>query len=145
MTAYWHLVCGTNPHKNSETTERMTMRFLPDVKLSKEAWKLYMTCLVLICRPKRKNDFWKAPYRHANFTKKCRIINISVGNWSWIFQINIFKIFHFAEQSVKYFKGKFTFRKSYTKKYLIDSLQDKDWSESLGDCRGNFKLLQGSL
>jgi hypothetical protein len=34
FTAYWHLRGGTT--KISETTERMTMKYLPDVKLSEE-------------------------------------------------------------------------------------------------------------
>ena len=80
--------------------------FLPDVKLSEEArdrkffWH-NLTGLWIIDRIPKNQNFRNANSRHTNFTTFCKIINIDVWNWSWKFQIYIFKNGYFTEQSLK--------------------------------------------
>ena len=86
------------------------MKFLPDVKISEEARNdeiKFFDIFWLVCKlqtkiPKKKTIFRNAISSHSNFTEFSRIIYIDVQNWSWKFQIDIFKISYFIEQSVKW-------------------------------------------
>ena len=109
ICSFWQLtgIWGGGTTKISETTERMTMKFLPDVKLSKEARnQIFFDITRLVYKLQTKIPkipiFRNATSRHANFTKLCRIVNIDIRNWSWKFQIDILKICYFTEQSVKW-------------------------------------------
>ena len=78
----------TSPPKISGTAGRMTMKFLPDVKYHRETRnpKDFFDITHLVCNlwvskvKKRSNSLFSgnATYRHASFTKFCRIINIDV-------------------------------------------------------------------
>ena len=65
------------PTKISESTGRVTINCLPDVKLGEEA--------------RNQKMYWP---------KFCSIIDIDVRDWSWKFQIEISKVGYFTEQSV---------------------------------------------
>ena len=68
-----------HPPKISETTGPMTMKFLPDVKLNKEARNQNFFCKLQTKIPKSP-IFRNATSRHANLTKFCRIVTIDVRN-----------------------------------------------------------------
>ena len=88
------------------TIERMTKKLLPYLKLNEEArnqnffWH-NLTGLWITDQNWKRWMFRNATFRHSNFTKFCRSINIDVQNWSRKFQIDISKIGYFIEQSVK--------------------------------------------
>ena len=73
-----------NPHKISGTTIGMTMKFLPDVSIFKEAQnQKTIDITVLVCKLQtkiKKTCFGTATSRGANFTKFCQIVNIDVRN-----------------------------------------------------------------
>ena len=76
---------GSTPHEISGTAKGMTMKFLPDVGVYREARnqkKIDITGPV--CKLQTKIPkipiFGNATSRHANLTKFCRNINIDVRN-----------------------------------------------------------------
>ena len=108
ICSFWQLtgIWGGGTTKISETTERMTMKFLPDVKQGGTKSKKNFDITWLVCKLQTKIPknpiFRNATSRHANFTKFCRIVTIDVRNKPWKFQIDISKIGYFTEQSVKW-------------------------------------------
>ena len=81
QTAEWHLerVIETTPIKISGTTKDMTMTFLPDVGIYKEAQNQKIDIAGPVCKLQTK-DFWKSTSRHANLSKLCWIVTIDVRN-----------------------------------------------------------------
>ena len=124
------------PPKISGTTKGMTMKFLPDVGIHKEArnQKKNFDLTGPVCKLQTKilknTIFGNATFGHANFTKFCRIVTIDVRNKPWKFQIDISKIGYFTEQSVKC-------RKSWSVKYRtahkIQS-RSRDFTKFTGWC-----------
>ena len=77
---------GTTPPEISGTTKGMTMNFLPNVDIHKEARnkKNVFDMSGLVCALQTKipktSIFGNATSRHAHFTKFCRIVIIDVRN-----------------------------------------------------------------
>ena len=74
---------GAVPPEISVTTKSMTMKFVPDVGIYKEARNLkkYMDITVSVCKLQTKLQiFGSATSRHASFIKFRRIVHIDVRN-----------------------------------------------------------------
>ena len=76
---------GSTRPEISGSKHGMTMKFLPDVGIHREArnQKCFFDISGLICKLQTKTQkiptLKKATYRHANFTKFCRIVHIDIG------------------------------------------------------------------